>query len=92
MGPGVGDIVFGCLARSGKQNSGRCGNGVTERIRSIRDSMFTDSRKVRYLIRFAALVNASRSSGGTARTKASRAVKGTNSSPGTFARTEVAAS
>ena len=89
MWSGVGYIELGGVARSGDQEGRRCGNGMTEWIGSVQDSNFTE---VHYLIRFAVSVKASRSSGGTARTKASREVMGTNSSPGTFPRTAVAVS
>ena len=86
---GVGDIELGRIARSRDQEGRRCGNRMTKWIGSVQDSNVTE---VCYLIRAAVSVRASRSSGGTARTKASREVMGTNSSPGIFPRTAVAVS
>ena len=89
---GVGNVVLGCVARSRDQEGRRGGDSMAECIGSAHDSNSVNGTEAGYLIRVAVFVKASCSSGGTARTKASRAVKGTNSSPGTFARTAVAAS
>lgn len=86
---GVGNVVLGCIARSREQEGGRGGNRMAKCIGSAHDSNSVDAC---YLIRVAVLVKASCSSGGTARTKASRALRGAKSSPGIFARIAVAVS
>lgn len=64
---GVGNVVLGRIARSRNQEGGSSGNRMTGWIGSVQDSNLAE---IRYLIRDAVSVKASRSSGGTAWTKA----------------------
>lgn len=89
---GVGNVVLGCVARYRNQEGRRGGNRMTKLIGSVQYSHLANRREARHLMRTAVSVRTSRSSGGTARTKASRVVMGTNSSPGILGRTAVAAS